>query len=132
MKLDRKSLYLQRKLKGICTHCSNSAIKGETQCNECKTRYSTQMTLRYYDKKANGFCTNCGHKKAVTGRVNCKRCLVNGSKWSIAYQQRKKESGICVLCTNKARSDRLHCVDCAEKASKRYYLKKLAYEQLAG
>lgn len=74
-----KSLYAERKKKGLCTRCGKMAKPGRTRCQTCTSYTADWMQARYDKRRLRGVCVYCGRNK-VERFTLCAGCRFRSSR----------------------------------------------------
>lgn len=72
-----KSLYYERKQKGVCVFCGGPKDGTTVKCTECKQRREVVnrscSKKRYYKMKEKGLCIQCGNSSRLH-KIRCSDC----------------------------------------------------------
>lgn len=94
---------------GLCIHCTEPAVTGQTLCGKHRSR--TQRT--YLDRKAAGVCLGCAGPRD-TDAGTCSACIAKRTRSQALRAERLSEAGLCTACGERPAAPRW-CVECTEK-----------------
>ena len=129
----------------VCVRCNREdAAKGKTMCLYCLSkdaekarRYRATHTSteakkrkqeldkkRYYQRKAEGMCVQCGERPARNGCARCERCIAYINRHTTQSRRKKgikpfymrTEYDVCYMCGKPPIEGKRLCPDCKERA----------------
>lgn len=122
----------------LCRECKKQdafTLAGHTLCAECRAR-NTELRAktrknnpqherdiakkRYYERKKQGICANCGKRKPEKDRSLCKVCITKANKKRAleAYAKRceAEYKKLCAICKSSPRiKEKRVCENCYKK-----------------
>lgn len=107
---------------GTCIDCGRKAESGAL-CASCRAKRKEAAKTRYWHKREQGLCAECGKVPAMPGRVRCEACEEKAQGRQQARRERLRKQGLCVRCGGPTDSGGL-CFDCRVKSSADYYARK--------
>ena len=106
----RKARMAEKKLRGECINCPNTAVFGKVKCQLCLDKYNNQRALREESRRLSGKCIHCSEPSAGGPSGFCSVCFVkhiSGNHFkSISHADAlldifHKQGGLCPYTGNK-------------------------------
>lgn len=103
---DRKKLKEERKQKGLCVDCGQSARPSKTRCCGCAEKVKLSNNRRYVARKSNGACVHCG-VGVKPELLLCEICQNDLSVRAKSRRQTRKQMDVCSECNEPVTNGKL-------------------------